>query len=210
MIEIENLSFKYGQKKIIDNLSLKIEDNDYIAIIGPNGSGKTTLAKCLIGLNEVEHNCIKIDGSCINCFKEYEKFGYVPQFITHQVELPITGMEIFKLITKDKQRIQEVIAKLNLNSFVNENMKNISGGQMQRIYLGKALLRDIKYLILDEPTTGLDRESRSLLYKTLEKLNEEGMTIIIISHHIHEFDTEITAKYDMEINEFTRVKNVTI
>ncbi len=188
MIEIDNLSFKYNDKDILENISLSIADGDFFAIVGPNGSGKSTLIKCLIGINEVAHNQIKIDGTCISCFSKYDQIGYVRQLTANSYQLPITGREIMKLISKDKKRQEHLIDLLDIHEVVDQNINDLSGGQTQRVNIAIAMVNDIKYLILDEPTTGLDVASRDNLYKILNDLNNEGITIIIVTHNLEELE----------------------
>ncbi len=199
MIEINNLNYSYENEKTLENINIKINDGDYLAIVGGNGTGKSTLIKCLIGLNQVKHNMIKIDGVCINKYKNYKQIGYVKQVQTRQLDIPITSREYLSLISKDKNKINEMVSLLNLEEFIDENINNLSGGQKQRVNIAKSLLHDIKYLILDEPNTGLDFEARQNFYQLVAKLNQElKITVIIVSHHLDEISCRINKVYDME------------
>ncbi len=200
MIKITNLDFSFYNKKVIDNLSLDIHRGDYIAIIGANGSGKTTLVKCILGMNKVSCSSILIDGICINKFKKFKQIGYVSQYKIKESDLPITGLEYLSLITSDQNKRDKWIEKLQLTEFINLDINKLSGGQKQRIMIAKALLHEIDYLILDEPSVGLDLESRKNLYDLLGALNKEGLTIIIISHHIDEISCQINKVFEMENN----------
>lgn len=206
MITINNLSFGFGDEQIIDNLSFQIENGDFFVVIGANGTGKSTLIKCLVGIHKVGHNQIQIDGQCISCFDDYHQIGYVPQIKSKPSELPITAAEIFKLITNDKAKITEVAQLLNITTILNTNINDLSGGQKQRINIAKSLLLDIKYLILDEPTTGLDPKSRDELQSILEKLSKRDVTIIVVSHYYEEVKTLMTCKLDMETGQFERIE----
>lgn len=205
MITLNNLSFGFDAEKIIDNLSLTINDGDFFVVVGPNGVGKSTLIKCLVGINKVGHNQIQIDNQCISCYDDYNQIGYVPQVKTKPSELPITAREIFSLITKDKAKIQKVSELLNISNILDSNINSLSGGQKQRVNISKSLLLDIKYLILDEPTTGLDPQSRSELQEILAKLHATGVTIIVVSHHYEEVKSLMTCKLDMETGIFQRM-----
>lgn len=205
MITLNNLSFGFGSEQIINNLSLTIEDGDFFVVVGPNGVGKSTLIKCLVGINKVEHNQIQIDNQCISCYDDYNQIGYVPQVKAKPSELPITANEIFSLITNDQSKIAKVCELLNLANLLNTNINDLSGGQKQRINIAKSLLLDIKYLILDEPTTGLDPKSRSELQAILSKLHATGVTIIVVSHYYEEVKSMMTCLLDMETGVFQRV-----
>jgi zinc transport system ATP-binding protein len=198
MIKIDNLSFGFNETLVIENMNLEINDGDFIAIIGENGSGKSTFIKCLLGINRVVHNAVNIDGVCINSFKDFKTIGYVPQFRVKETEIPITVVEYLKLISNDKVKINQVINDFKLNDIKNNNINRLSGGQRQRVFLARALLHDVKYLILDEPTAGLDFESRKQLYDLIGNLNKDGMTIIIVSHHLNEISCNINKIYNMD------------
>ncbi len=201
MIKINNLSFKYDNCNILENINIEINDGDFLAIIGGNGTGKSTLIKCLIGLNKVENNQILIDGIDINKYKDFKRLGYVKQVQNKVSDIPITGMEYLRLISKDKKKLNEVIELLDLKAFINTDINNLSGGQKQRINIAKSLLHDIKYLILDEPNTGLDFNARKNFYQLIAKLNhEQKITVIIVSHHIDEISCQINRIYDLENN----------
>lgn len=206
MIKLNELSFSFGNQKVINNLSLTINDGDFFVVVGPNGTGKSTLIKCLVGIFKVKHNQIQIDNECISCFDDYDQIGYVPQVKSKPSELPITAKEIFKLITKDHNKINEVSKLLNIETILNANINDLSGGQKQRINIAKALLLNIKYLILDEPTTGLDPQSRTELQEILQTLNKRGVTIIVVSHYVHEVESMMTCKLDMETETFERIE----
>lgn len=204
MITLNNLSFGYEGSKIIDNLSLTINDGDFFVIVGPNGVGKSTLIKCLVGINKVTHNQIQIDNQCISCYDDYHQIGYVAQIKNKASELPISAREIFKLITSDATKISEVAEILNISKILDLNINDLSGGQRQRVNIAKSLLLDIRYLILDEPTSGLDPKSRDELKLILQKLHDRGVTIIVVSHYFDEVESLMTCKLDMETMEFER------
>lgn len=206
MISINNLSFGFGDDLILNKLSFEVHDGDFFVVVGPNGTGKSTLIKCLVGIHTVSHNQIQIDNQCISCYQDYHQIGYVPQVKSKPSELPITAKEIFKLITKDTNRIAEVSALLNITKILNHNINDLSGGQKQRINIAKSLLLNIKYLILDEPTTGLDPKSRDELQEILTKLHNQGVTIIVVSHYYDEVKDMMTCKLDMETGQFERVE----
>lgn len=204
MISVNNLTFGFGAEKILDNLSFTINDGDFLVVVGANGTGKSTLVKCLVGIHNVGHNQIQIDNQCISCYDDYDQIGYVPQVKTKPSELPITAREMLKLITKDDNKIDEVAQTLNISSIIDSNINDLSGGQKQRINIAKALLLNIRYLILDEPTTGLDPKAREQLQLSLAKLNQSGVTIIVVSHHYDEVEEMMTCKLDLESGQFER------
>lgn len=198
MIEIKDLAYSYNKSPVLDEINLQINDGEYMAIIGMNGSGKSTLLKCILGLNPIKRDMILIDGVDVNDFNDYQKIGYVEQIKHNKSDIPITGYEYYKLISRDNTRIEAAIKATNTGEFIHDNMSNLSGGQRQKIIIGRALLYDIKYLFLDEPNTGLDFTSRKDLYDLIFQLNEAGITVIIISHHLDEITCKVSKIYNLD------------
>lgn len=202
MIKINNLSFGYENEKTLENINITINDGDYLAIVGGNGTGKSTLIKCLIGLNQVKKGMITIDDTDITKYKTFREIGYVQQIRAKQLDIPITSREYLRLVSKDNHKIQSLVELLNLEQFIDEDINNLSGGQKQRVNIAKSLLHDIKYLILDEPNTGLDFDARRSFYELVANLNtKHKITIIIVSHHIDEISCKINKIYDLEKKE---------
>ena len=193
-VKFNNLSFSYGQKKIINNLSFEIASGDFLSIIGKNGTGKSTIIKCLLKILRVPNGMIFIDDIDINTIQTFRNIGYVPQKVDFNYEFPITVKEVLISSYKGKvydQFFKEVITLLDLNPLYNENINNLSGGQLQRIFIARALLTKPKLLVLDEPTVGVDQENLKSLKNILKKLKENKITIIMVSHDL-EFCNELT------------------
>lgn len=193
-VKFNNLSFSYGQKKIVNNLSFEIASGDFLSIVGKNGTGKSTIIKCLLKILRVPNDMIFIDDIDINNIQTFRNIGYVPQKVDFNYEFPITVKEVLVSSYKGKvydQFFKEVITLLDLNPLYNENINNLSGGQLQRIFIARALLTKPKLLVLDEPTVGVDQENLKSLHNILKKLKENKITIIMISHDL-EFCNELT------------------
>ena len=193
-VKFNNLSFSYGQKKIVNNLSFEIASGDFLSIVGKNGTGKSTIIKCLLKILRVPNDMIFIDDIDINNIQTFRNIGYVPQKVDFNYEFPITVKEVLVSSYKGKvydQFFKEVITLLDLNPLYNENINNLSGGQLQRIFIARALLTKPKLLVLDEPTVGVDQENLKSLRNILKKLKENKITIIMISHDL-EFCNELT------------------
>lgn len=184
-LNINNLNFSYGQKRIIHNLSFSIPSGAFLSIIGKNGTGKSTLIKCILKTLKIPNNTIYLDDIDINNIKSFSNIGYVPQKTEFNYEFPITVKEILLSSYKGKAYnplFKETISSLNLNKLYNENINNLSGGQLQRIFIARALLTEPKLLILDEPTIGVDSENLKNLHKILANLKEKKVTILLITH----------------------------
>jgi len=186
-IDIHNLSFAYGHKTVIQNLSLSLGSGDYLVVRGKNGSGKTTLIKCLLGINPVATGMVFFDHQDINNFSDWTKFGYVSQkFEDFNYEYPITVDEflsVYSLKGRSQSKRLKILDQLGILEIVNENINNLSGGQLQRVFIARAMLNDPTILILDEPTASIDKLNTQYFYKTVNQLHEMGITIILITHN---------------------------
>ena len=188
-IKIENLSFAYGDHEVLKDINLDIYEGDYVAIIGPNGGGKTTLTKLLLGLIKPSSGEIKIFGKSV--LQAREKIGYLPQYINFNMDMPINVFDIVlqgrltkrKLFysKEDKKIALEQLKKMNIYDLKERKIKELSGGQRQRVLLARALTKQPKILILDEPTASIDPEGQKDIYTLLKTL---PLTRLIISHDI--------------------------
>ncbi len=188
-IEVKNLSFGYGDNLILEDINIDIYENDYIAIIGPNGGGKTTFTKLLLGLITPKHGQIKIFGQDI--IEARQQIGYLPQYINFNMDMPITVFDIVlqgrlqrhKLFysKEDKQIAQAQLETMHIAHLKNRKIKELSGGQRQRVLLARALAKQPKILILDEPTASIDIEGQKDIYLLLKEL---PLTKLIVSHDI--------------------------
>jgi len=184
-LRVNNLNFSYSQKKIINNLSFSIPSGSFLSIIGKNGSGKSTLIKCILKTLKIPNGMIFLDDIDVNEISRFSNIGYVPQKVDFNYEFPITVKEILIACYNGKvydQYFKNVISLLDLNKLYNENINNLSGGQLQRIFIARALLTKPKLLILDEPTVGVDIENLVSLKKILTKLKDDKVTIVVITH----------------------------
>lgn len=185
-IEINDLSVYYGTLCAIENINLKIKNKEFIGIIGPNGGGKTTLIKVLLGLIK------PFTGKVL--FNREVKMGYVPQFTNFDKTFPIDVLDVilmgrltskFRLFHKyseeDIKQAEYIMVKLNILDLKRRQIGKLSGGQLQKVLIARALISKPNILILDEPTANLDTKTRKEIYSLLKKLNTE-MTIIIVSH----------------------------
>lgn len=211
-LRVNNLNFSYGQKKIIHNLSFNIPSGSFLSIVGKNGTGKSTLIKCILKTLKIPNDVIFLDDIDINNIKVFSNIGYVPQKMDFNYEFPITVKEILLSSYKGKaydKLFKDTINMLDLNKLYNENINNLSGGQLQRIFIARALLTEPKLLILDEPTIGVDNENLKNLRLILKKLKEELVTIVLITHDYDFCNDLIDYKLsliDVEMHEFLDVR----
>lgn len=195
-IEVKNLTFGYDYRTVLNDMSFKLNSGDFLAVVGNNGCGKSTLIKCILGINKVGPNQIFIDDIDITQYSNFIKIGYVPQkFDDFNYEFPITVNEILsvsniKKISEDKKL--ELLDKIGILELQNENINTLSGGQLQRVFIVRSLMNNPRMLILDEPTVGVDKHNVDAFYKTVNELNSEGITIILISHNLREATANFT------------------
>lgn len=196
VLSVKNLSFSYGSTDVLDNVSFKIERGDFVALVGPNGAGKTTLIKVILGLENKCLGRIKIFGTDANNFNSWNLIGYLPQRVnTFNPLFPATVKEVVglgllsqkkfpkKFNHNDENKIVSILDFLGISDLKNRPVSELSGGQQQRVFLARALVSDPEFLIMDEPSTALDPETRQSFFKLIEKLNKEkGSTIVMITH----------------------------
>ena len=193
MIQISNISYKYEDTLILKDISLNIKEKDFLAIIGHNGSGKTTLIKHINGLLTPLKGNVTIDNlnTKNNDWEIKQKVGIVfqnpeDQLISSIVEEDIAfGLENLNVPTAEIQnKVKDILKKLNIEHLAKKNVNNLSFGQKQLVALAGVLVMKPKYIIFDEPTTVLDPKNKSNILKTMDELNKEGITIILITNNL--------------------------
>lgn len=200
-VTVRDLSFAYTQKPVLNKISFSLESGDFLAVVGKNGSGKSTLAKCLLGLLKVPNDTIFLDDVDINVMPKTYNIGYVPQKPDFNSEFPITVKEILTSSYRGKrdQSFTSIVNDLEINRFYYDNINCLSGGQLQRIFIARALINHPKLLILDEPTAGIDKANLDSLKEILRKLKNQKITIIMITHHM-DFALDL-AQYILHLDE---------
>jgi zinc transport system ATP-binding protein len=191
IFDMKSLSASYGNKVVLQDINFRVNENDFIGVIGPNGGGKTTLLKVILGL-------IKPTSGSITFNKDLPGeniIGYLPQISTGDNSYPVnvtdvilSGMMVWKkIITRmsaaDKKRASEVIDELGLTAVAKSSLNEISGGQLQRVFLGRAIIGNPVLLLLDEPGNFVDSTFENNFYEKLKELNKR-MAILMVSHDI--------------------------
>ena len=189
LVEIKNLSVSYDHQIVLEQANLEIYPQDFLGVIGPNGGGKTTLIKSLLGL-------VKPDSGSIEFHIPLKKVGYLPQINQVDKRFPITVMDVvrsgksgrgsFNLLWKDKtDRLyaEQLLEEMGISAIKHKAIGELSGGQMQRVFLCRSLMNQPELLILDEPVTFVDNQFESELYEKLKELNNR-MAIVLISHDV--------------------------
>ncbi|RHI39235.1 metal ABC transporter ATP-binding protein [Bacteroides intestinalis] len=212
LIEIKNLSAGYDSRTVLRNVNLTVYDQDFLGIIGPNGGGKTTLIKCILGLlkpttGEIlyrvttasNNNPAFLDNSATNSqfstLNSQFSMGYLPQYNSIDRKFPITVEEVIlsglssqkSLISRftatHREKARQVIARMGLEGLEKRAIGALSGGQLQRALLGRAIISDPALVVLDEPSTYIDKRFEARLYELLAEINHD-CAIILVSHDI--------------------------
>jgi zinc transport system ATP-binding protein len=191
LVSMKSLSVAYNGNVVLEDINFTIRKNDFIGVIGPNGGGKTTLLKTILGTvnpfrGSIEFNQ-RIEGSNL--------IGYLPQMSTGDLSYPLTVKDVIlsglmirkKLVSRmskaDRQKAEEVMNELGLSGLSTALLKELSGGQLQRVFLGRAVIGDPGLLLLDEPGTFVDANFENDFYQKLKDLNRK-MAILMVSHDI--------------------------
>lgn len=196
LIRFENLSLRYGNRVLFKDLNFSIYEGDYFCIAGENGSGKTTLMNAILGMKEPAEGKITIS----NDIKT--GIGYLPQQKSLQKDFPASVYEVvisgfqkkrgFRPFynNKEKEIADKNMKRLGILDIKKQCFGELSGGQQQRVLISRALCATDKIILLDEPVTGLDKETTEEMYKIINELNDAGVTIVMISH-----DASATIRY---------------
>lgn len=196
VIEAEDVAFAYDENPVVEDVSLTVEEGEFLGLIGPNGSGKTTLLKILLGLLSPGRGSVQLFGQPAEAFREGERLGYVSQKSTEADQaMPITVREVVtmgryphaglrRLTSEDREIVEDALDRVGIADLADRRIGRLSGGQKQRTYIARALASEADLLALDEPTVGVDAESREAFYDLLNELNEQGITILLIEHDI--------------------------
>jgi zinc transport system ATP-binding protein len=188
-LEVEGLTVYYpgNNHPAVDDVTLSIDKGKIAVLIGPNGSGKTTLIKAILGLIGYEGK-IRVFGEDVK--NNYKKIGYVPQRFNFDLTFPITVYEFISLAVDGekgivKNKIKEILKTIDAEDLIDRKLSSLSGGQLQRALLARALIRNPELLVLDEPEAGIDVGGEQTFYDMVEKLVQiDNITALISSHEL--------------------------
>ncbi len=191
IIEVHNLTKRFGQVNALEDINFKIESGDIVALVGPNGSGKSTLAKLIVGLDTPTSGTIHIHHEPPTK-PGVPRVGYVPQHFALDRTLPMTVFEFLHLSlpgtfsrSVEESIVTSALTRVGIAGLQSNILGTLSGGQLQRVLIARVLLQPHDILVLDEPSASIDVGGEEELYSILQKLNkEDGTTLIIISHEL--------------------------
>ena len=198
LVVIENLDFSYAEQPVLRQITLEVESGTTLGVIGPNGGGKTTLMRLLLGLLKPTAGSIRIDGlTPAAAVARGDLIGYLPQALPEVDRFPLTVRQVVELglagkagllrspVRADTDFLATLIERVGLGHLADRNIARLSGGQLQRVFIAKALAARPRLLILDEPTTAIDRSAQQRIIEMIGQLKRElSLTIILISHDL--------------------------
>lgn len=178
LLEITNLNVFDGRKKLLSNINLVLNRGEIVTLIGPNGAGKSTLVETIIGVRKAKSGRLtKADDL---------RIGYMPQKLTIDSTLPLTVERFLQLANKDAKSITQALLDVDVEKLKKQTIHSISGGELQRVMLARALLRKPNLLVLDEPVQGVDINGQTALYDLISEIrNRINCGVLLISHDLH-------------------------
>lgn len=219
VLEVEDLSAGYSNHLAVERISFDVREGDLLGIVGPNGAGKTTLFRAILGLQQYSGRIRLFGFEGSKRRPLLPLIGYVPQKVAFEPNFPATVYDIvsmgiisksktvrgakliqqcsccwnrvYKKIGSDDDKVTEALKTVGLEALRNRRIGELSGGELQRVFIAKSLVKDPLLLILDEPVTSVDVESQTKFYNVIKKINEENRITIIWSSH----DLDAISKY---------------
>ena len=198
LVQIQHLDFAFARQPVLREIDLTVERGTTLGIVGPNGGGKTTLIRLLLGLLEPTRGTIRVAGlSPRQAVRRGDVIGYLPQNPSPGAALPLTARQVARLglagksgilrpvARQDLSFVDDLLEKVGASEYADQCVATLSGGQLQRIYIARALAARPMLLLLDEPTTGVDRPGQQRFIEYLQKLkNDLQLTVVFVSHDL--------------------------
>jgi zinc transport system ATP-binding protein len=193
IISIDDLSFAYDKQIVLEDINLRVNEHDFLAIIGPNGGGKSTLLQLILGILSPMKGSIRVFGT--SAIQARSRTGYVPQNTNVNTDFPIKVLDVvlignskgrrslFGYTTEEKDCATKALREVGMDGYDQHKIGALSGGQRQRVMIARAICSRPRLLILDEPTASIDANGQKEIYDLLKELNKD-ITIVVVSHDI--------------------------
>ena len=178
VVSLTDAGLRYGERRILENLTFEMNPGDIVTVIGPNGAGKTSLIKLMLGIESpTEGRAERRRGA---------RIGYVPQNLSLQPTLPLTVDRFLHLASSGRRRIERSLERTGVAHLRRASVHHLSGGEFQRVLLARAILRNPDLLVLDEPAQGLDVNGQTALYELIREIRDElNCAVLTVSHDLH-------------------------
>jgi len=212
MIKIKSLHKRYPGMHAVKGINLNIKSGEFFALLGPNGAGKTSIIGMLTGLTTISEGSIKVDGHIAGSEQAKKKIGFVPQ--EFNMDIFETAYNVLHYnaqyfnVEKHVERVNLLLTELGLYEHRNKKVKELSGGMKRKLMIARALLHDPEIIILDEPTAGIDVESRKFIWKYFREANKNGKTILLTTHYIEEAEQLCNRVGVLHKGELLAIENV--
>lgn len=179
LIRLDGIAVSFNGQTVLDDVELSVRPGEIVTLIGPNGAGKTTLVRVVLGLLQPEHGNVRRTPRL--------RIGYMPQKLHVDATLPLSVLRFLRLVPGvDRKRALAALAEVGAEQVIDSPLQSISGGEMQRVLLARALLREPQLLVLDEPVQGVDVAGQAELYRLISRLRERhGCGVLMVSHDLH-------------------------
>lgn len=197
-IELVDVSFSYNHQKILEDINFKVEEKDFVAVIGPNGGGKSTLLKIILGLLKPDEGVVKIFGG--DPEKARNLMGYLPQHSFFDRDFPINVFDTVMMgrysrlfnnySRQDEKIVLKALRDVQMEEYRDRQISRLSGGQMQRVLIARALAREPKLLLMDEPMASIDPEMQSSFYQLISNLKSK-FAMVLVSHDVGAVSTHV-------------------
>jgi zinc transport system ATP-binding protein len=197
VLEFNDVTVRYLYHTVLEQVSLQVQAGEFLALVGPNGAGKTTLLKVALGLIRPDEGSVSIFGRPpLQLGAARSKLGYVPQSTQLDLRFPVSVAEVVLMgrygriglarrpCAHDRAAAQRAMERVGITDLADRPIGRLSGGQRQRMFVARALADEPELLLLDEPTTGIDVVATESIYELLKRLQQDGLTIIVVSHDI--------------------------
>ncbi len=204
LVELRGAAIGYDERPVLREIDFRLDAGEAVAVLGPNGAGKSTLIRAILGLAEVLGGSVELFGIPRSSFRAWHRLGYVPQSHTVGGGIPSTVREVVTsgrlarkrigrpLSTADRTAVDAAIDTIGMSELARHPVGTLSGGQQRRVLIARALAGQPELLVLDEPTAGVDAETRTVLARTLARLVASGTAILFVTHELGEMVPVIT------------------
>ena len=179
LIRLDGVAVSFNGQPVLDDVQLSVQPGEIVTLIGPNGAGKTTLVRVVLGLLQPDSGNVRRAPRL--------RIGYMPQKLHVDATMPLSVLRFLRLVPGvDRQRALAALAEVGAEQVIDSPLQSISGGEMQRVLLARALLREPQLLVLDEPVQGVDVAGQAELYRLISRLRERhGCGVLMVSHDLH-------------------------